>query len=277
MQSSFLNPEFISLLGVLVISGIITGLLAGLFGVGGGIVLVPALLYVFDEMGYNPEFTTHMAIGTSLAVIVPTSIFSAYSYHKRGSININLFCRLAIPVSVFALFGAWLAGNLGGDILRGIFAILIILIALNLLREKNLLLGKNLPSLPKLWGVVGLIGLLSSMMGVGGGVYFISFLTAYNVPMLIAVGTAASLGLMISLPGSIVYILSGLDSQGLPPWSFGYLSLIGFICIIPMTMMMAPQGAKLAHYLNKGKLKRFFAIFLIFMSFHMLYKIFFKN
>ena len=273
MHSFFNDPEFLYLLGLMIISGIFTGLISGLFGVGGGIILVPSLLYVFDELGYSVSFTTHMAIGTSLAIIVPTTITSAWSYYKRGSINIILFFKLAFPVAFFAVLGTLLAGNLSGKSLKLIFSLMIILIALNLLREKKIILGENLPELPKVWSVVGLIGFLSSMMGVGGGAFFITYFTAYNVQLLSAVGTSASLGLMISLPGAIGYIFSGWNLPNLPPLSLGYFNFLGFICVIPTTMMMAPQGAKLAHYLDKEKLKRFFAIFLLIMSIRMLYKI----
>ena len=273
MQFFTPNQEFVYLLALLVISGMFTGLISGLFGVGGGIILVPALLYVFDELGYSDSFSTHMAIGTSLAIIVPTTITSAWSYYKRGSINIILFFKLAFPVAFFAVLGTLLAGNLSGKSLKLIFSLMIILIALNLLREKKFFLGKNLPDLLKVWSVMGLIGFLSSMMGVGGGAFFITYLIAYNVPLLSAVGTSASLGLMISLPGAIGYIFSGWHLQNLPPLSFGYLNFFGFICVIPTTMIMAPQGAKLAHYLDKEKLKRIFAIFLLIMSIRMLYKI----
>lgn len=274
MQTSFFNPEIFSLLGVLIFSGIITGLLSGLFGVGGGIILVPSLLYAFEKLGYSSEFSTHMAIGTSLAIIVPTSILSAWSHFKHGSINLKLYLKLSLPVSICALFGSWLAGNLSGDFLKLIFAVLIIIIALNLLRKRKRIIGKKLPSLPIVWIVVGSIGFFSAMMGIGGGAYFISFLTAYNTPLLVAVGTSASLGVMISLPAAIGYIFSGWNISHLPPLSFGYISLLGFIFIVPVTMAMAPQGTKLAHYLDKEKLKRFFAIFLIIMSLHMFYKIY---
>ncbi len=274
MNSSFLNPEFLTLLGLLLLSGAFAGLLAGLFGVGGGIIIVPALLYAFDELGYSQEFTTHMAVGTSLAIIVPTSISSAWSYYKRGSVNIIMFRRLALPVAGSALLGSWLAGILSGNVLKAVFAVLALVIALNLLRKKHFILGNELPALPKTWSAVGLIGLLSAMMGIGGGVFFTSYLTAYSLPMLSAVGTSVSLGLMISLPGVIGYIFSGWNSPNLPPLSFGYFSLLGFLCMIPMTMIVAPQGAKLAHHLDKNKLKRWFAFFLMVMSMRMFYKIY---
>ena len=273
MQTIVLSQDLIFLVLLLVFSGIFSGLISGLFGVGGGIILVPALLHVFDELGYSVEFTTHLAIGTSLGIIVPTSIVSALSYYKRGSLKVTLFFKTALPVAGFAMLGTFLAGILSGRSLKLIFAIMIILIAINFLREK-LIFGKDLPKLPKVWGVVGLIGFLSSMMGVGGGAFFISYFTAYSIPLLSALGTSASLGVMISLPGVIGYILSGWNLENLPPLSFGYFSLLGFICVVPTTMLMAPIGAKLAHYLDKDKLQIFFAIFLLLMSLRMLYKIF---
>ena len=274
MQLFFSNPEFISFLALMLISGVFTGLISGLFGVGGGVILVPALIYVFDELGYSSSFSTHMAIGTSLAIIVPTTITSAWSYYKRGSVNINLLYKLSFPVAFFSILGTFLAGTLSGESLKLMFAIMIILIALNLLREKKIILGEKLPYLPKVWSVVGLIGFISSMMGVGGGAFFITYFTSYNVQFLSAVGTSASLGVMIALPGTIGYIFSGWNLPNLPPLSFGYFNFLGFICVIPTTMMMAPQGAKLAHFLDKEKLKRIFAIFLLVMSLRIFYKIF---
>jgi len=258
----------------LFVSGAFAGLLAGLFGVGGGIILVPALLYAFDELGYSSEVTAHMAIGTSLAIIVPTSITSAWSHYKRGSGNIILFRKLAIPVMSGALLGSWLGGSLSGDSLKAVFATLTMLIALNLLRKNHFVLGKELPTDSKQWSATGLIGLLSAIMGIGGGVFFTSYFTAYSLPMLRAVGTSASLGLMISLPGAIGYIFSGWYNPNLPLLSFGYFNLMSFLFIFPITMFMAPQGAKLAHRLDKDKLKRWFALFLMVMSLRMFYKVY---
>jgi len=275
MHQSVFNPELFSLLGLLLVSGAFAGLLAGLFGVGGGIILVPTLFYVFDELGYPSEITTHLAVGTTLGTIVPTSVSSAWSYYKRGSGNMVMFRRLAIPVAGGALIGSFLAGNLNSSVLKVIFAVLSLGIALNLFQKNNIILGTKLPEKLKLGFIVGFIGLLSAMMGIGGGVFFTSFLTAYGFPILSAVGTSASLGVMISFPGVIGYIYSGWGIVGLPPLSYGYFSLAGFLCIIPMTMLMAPQGAKLAHHLDKEKLKRWFAIFLLMMSIRMLYKIFY--
>ena len=274
MQTTFINTEFISLLGLLFVSGAFAGLLAGLFGVGGGIVLVPTLLYAFEELGYSPDVTARMAVGTSLTIIVPTSIVSAWSHYNRGSVNIILFRKLALPVVSGALIGSWLGGSLSGDSLKIVFATLTMLIALNLLQKNDFVLDKKLPVVSKQWSAGGLIGLLSAIMGIGGGVFFVSYFRAYSLPMLSAIGTAASLGLMISLPGSIGYVLSGWDNPNLPQLSFGYFNLMSFILIFPITMFMAPKGAKLSHGLNKDKLKCWFGLFLMIMSFNMFYKVF---
>ena len=173
-----------------------------------------------------------------------------------------------------ALLGSWLGGSLSGDSLKAVFATLTMLIALNLLRKNHFVLGKELPTDSKQWSATGLIGLLSAIMGIGGGVFFTSYFTAYSLPMLSAVGTSASLGLMISLPGAIGYIFSGWYNPNLPQLSFGYFSLMSFLFIFPITMFMAPQGAKLAHRLDKDKLKRWFALFLMVMSLRMFYKVY---
>jgi len=275
MQFSLINLEFFPLLGLLLVSGAFAGLLAGLFGVGGGIILVPALIFAFDKLGYSPDVTAHMAVGTSLGIIVPTSIISTWSHYKRGSGDMILFRKLAFPVVFGTLVGSWLGGNLSGDSLKTIFATLTMLIALNLLRKNHFLLGEELPVVSKQWSIASLIGLLSSIMGIGGGVFFTSFFSAYGLPMLRAIGTSASLGLMISLPGAIGYIFSGWNNPNLPQLSFGYFSWLSFLYISPITMFMAPQGAKLAHQLDNERLERWFALFLMIMSICMFYKIYF--
>ena len=274
MQPSLIDPEFFSLFVFLFVSGAFAGFLAGLFGVGGGIILVPALLLYYEKLGYNTEIIVHMAVGTSLAIIVPTSMMSAWSHHKNGSDNISLFRKLALPVILGALLGSLVGGELSGDSLKIIFASLTILIALNLLQKNHLVLGDELPALPKQWIASVLVGLFSSVMGIGGGVFFNSYFTAYKLPILKAVGASASLGVMISLPGAIGYILGGWNNPNLPKLSFGYLNFMNFLYMFPITMLMAPIGARISHTLNKEKLKRWFALFLILMSLRLFYKIY---
>ena len=137
MSYDFLNYELIYLITLMLASGAVAGFLAGLFGIGGGIILVPALLYGFDELGYSRAFTTHLAIGTSLAIIAPTSAYSAWTYFKQGSGNLRTLRNLAFPAAGGSLFGSWLAGGLDGNVLRAIFAILVMVIALNLFKKNH--------------------------------------------------------------------------------------------------------------------------------------------
>ena len=269
-----MNYEIIYLILLMLVSGAVAGFVAGLFGIGGGIILMPALMYGFDQLGYSRMFTTHLSIGTSLAIIAPTTAYTAWAYYKHGSGDINTLSRLAIPAACGSLFGSWLAGGLSGNVLRVIFAVLIMLIALNLFKKNHFVFGSKLPASYITWSVIGLIGMFSAMMGISGGLFFTSFLVAYGFSLLNAIGTSVALGLTVSLPGTIGYILSGLGNTKLPPFSFGYISLVGFICIIPMTLFMVPKGAKLAHNLDKLMLKRLLAVFMILMSLRVFYTIY---
>ncbi len=196
----------------MLVSGAFAGFVAGLFGIGGGIILMPALMYGFDQLGYSRMFTTHLSIGTSLAIIAPTTAYTAWTYYKHGSGDINTFSRLAIPAASGSLFGSWLAGGLSGNVLRIIFAVLIMLIALNLFKKNHFVFGSKLPASYITWNVIGLIGMFSAMMGISGGLFFTAFLVAYGFSLLNAIGTSVALGLTVSLPGTVGYILSGLGN-----------------------------------------------------------------
>ena len=258
----------------MLLSGAFAGFIAGLFGIGGGIILMPALIYGFDQMGYSRVITTHISIGTSLAIIAPTTAYTAWSYYKQGSGNITTLSELAIPAACGSLFGSWMASGLSGNVLRIIFAVLIMLIAINLLKKDHFVFGNKLPASYITWSIIGIIGMFSAMMGISGGVFFTAFLVAYGFSLLNAIGTSVALGLTVSLPGTIGYIISGIGSTELPPFSFGYISLVGFVCIIPMTLFMVPKGAKLAHNLDKILLKRLLALFMILMSLRVFYTIY---
>ena len=148
------------------------------------------------------------------------------------------------------------------------------LIALNLFKKNHFVFGSKLPASYITWSAIGLIGMFSAMMGISGGLFFTAFLVAYGFSLLNAIGTSVALGLTVSLPGTVGYILSGLGSTNLPPFSFGYISLVGFVCIIPMTLFTVPKGAKLAHNLDKLMLKRLLAVFMILMSLRVFYTIY---
>ena len=271
MANPGLGADLLPLLGILMASGVLAGTLAGLFGVGGGVVLVPALLYAFDFLGYDPIFTTHMAVGTSLAIIIPTAFSSSHSHYRKGAVELFLVRKLMIPVTFGAVVGSVIADSLGGDMLKGLYAVIALFLAINLFKKKSIILSEQLPSQGFTMIHVFIIGILSTMMGIAGGALFVPYFSAYNHQMLKAVGTSAALGLLIATPGAIGFAVNGLDVANRPPFSFGYVSLVAFLCIIPMTVLTAPLGAKLAHQLDKLLLKRLFALFLIAMSLRMFY------
>jgi len=273
-MTEFPLEELLPLLGVLLVSGAAAGIIAGLLGVGGGVVIVPALLYAFELLHYDPTVTTHLAVGTSLATIVPTAISATRAHHKRGSVDWELLKRLAPAVMVGSILGALVAGGVGGNVLKGVFGVIALLMAANLFRTRELVLGEQLPSVPVTSSSMGLIGFLSAMMGIGGGTLFVPFLNAFSVPIQRAVGTSSSLGIMIALPGALGFMWVGGEVSGLPPLSLGYVSGVGLACMVPMTVLFAPQGAKLAHRLEKKTLKRFFALFLVVMALRMFWKMF---
>lgn len=254
---------FAALLG----AGGLAGLLAGLFGVGGGTVIVPALFALLTAFGYPPDLAMHVAAGTSLATILPTALSSSRAHHKRGSVDMPLLRQLAPGTAVGALIGALAASILGGHFLMLLFAFFASSIALAMLRgSKGFALVKQLPSGHGLQALGGGIGLFSAMLGIGGGTVSVPTLAACGYKMTLAVGTGSALGLFIALPGAIGFMITGWDAAGLPPFSVGYVNLVAVAVIAPLSALFAPLGAKLAHQLPELWLRRSFAVFLLLVA-----------
>jgi uncharacterized membrane protein YfcA len=250
----------------------IAGVLAGLFGIGGGIVIVPVLELTLGFLGVDPAIRMHVAVATSLATIIPTSISSARAHHQRQAVDMAIVRRWAVFVLIGALAGAWIAAQVHSRVLAMIFATLALLVALKMIifpTSRNL--TEDLPHGPLVAIIPASIGCLSSMMGIGGGTFSVMTLTMFNQPVHRAVGTAALLGLVISLPGTIGFIVAGWNDVRVPPGSFGYVSLIGFAFIAPATVMTAPLGAKLAHSFSEKKLSILFGAFLVIASVRLFY------
>ncbi|MGE4405753.1 sulfite exporter TauE/SafE family protein [Pseudomonas sp.] len=259
------------LASALMVTGAVAGILAGLLGVGGGIVIVPVLYHLFSLLGIDPEVRMHVAVGTSLAAIVPTSIISARAHYKRGGLDPQLFKPLVPWTLAGVLVGALLSGYLSGDVLAALFAVIALLVALNMALERSLSLRDGLPGLFGT-GLLGLfIGSLSTLMGIGGGTLSVPILNACRTPMHIAVGTGAALGVVISLPGVLAYLINGLGAANLPPATLGYVNLLGLALIVPTTMLTAPWGAHIAHAVNARQLRRLFALFLALTAIRMLF------
>jgi len=257
---------FAALLG----AGAFAGLLAGLFGVGGGIVIVPALFSLLTAYGYPPDLAMHVATGTSLATIIPTGLSSARAHNTRGSVDWNVMRMLAPSTAIFAFVGAFAAQGLGGHILLIVFAVFAALVAVLMLRgQKGFALVKEVPKGHGRHALGGAIGLLSSMLGIGGGTMSVPTLAACGYKMTLAVGTGSALGLFIALPGALGFILTGWSATGLPPLSVGYVNIPALIVIAPLSVLFAPLGARLAHKLPELWLRRGFALFLLLMALRM--------
>jgi len=262
--------EFLLLGVAMLATGAVSGVLAGLLGIGGGIVIVPVLDAVLRLLGTDESVTMHIAVATSLATIIPTSIASSRAHHLRGAVDVPLVKSWAVFVLAGALLGAWLASGVHSDVLSGIFAVVAFLIAIKLLVPADgRTLADDVPGGHFIKLLPTGIGTVSSMMGIGGGTLSVAALTLLNQPIHRAVGTAALFGLTISLPGAAGFIVTGWGDPRLPVASLGFVNLAGFALIAPMTVLTAPLGAALAHKLSSRQLSVLFGAFLLLMSVRM--------
>ena len=259
----------------LVATGVFAGILAGLLGVGGGIVIVPVLFFLFQSFGVSPETAMVVATATSLATIVPTSVSSIRSHHQKGNVDFALLKSWALFILVGVLVGSWLVTRVDGTMLTLMFGIIATLSALNmLLRTGKSALFQQLPGKAGQAVMGSSIGFFSSMVGIGGGTISVPLLTLYNYPAHKAVGTAAAIGLIISLPAAVTMLVLGTAPIDAPAGTVGLVNLVGFICIVPLTVLFAPVGASLAAKLDAAKLKKVFAVVLLLTGLRMLAQLF---
>jgi len=255
---------------VFLVTGAAAGVLAGLFGVGGGLIIVPALAIILPKLGTAPEVVMQSAIGTSLAVIGLTGISSTRSHHARGGVIWPIFWRLAPGIVIGSLVGATVAHHVGSDTLKKCVGVGAMLISIQMLIDAAPKASRSAPGALGL-GIVGsLIGGLSALIGIGGGSLTVPYLTACNIDMRRAVGTSAACGMPIAWAGAAGFAYNGLGVSGLAPWSLGYVDLAAFAGIAVTSVLTAPLGARLAHGLSPKLLKRAFAIFLAGISLRML-------
>ena len=262
-----MNPDTVSLLlwlvPLLLLAGAIGGLLAGLLGVGGGIVIVPALYYIFSYLGIDADVRMHLAVGTSLATIIPTSIRSVRAHNARGSFDRGLFRAWVPGIVVGVMLGTWLANLAEFGQLTMVFATVALIVALYMaLGNPAWRLADGLPGNPVNSTIAAVIGAISAMMGIGGGTLSVPVLNLFGVPIHRSVGTAAGFGLVIAVPGTLGFIVGGWNNPLLPEFSLGYVNWLGFLLIVPATVLTVPAGAKLAHSLSQTGLRRAFALFL---------------
>ena len=254
--------NLISLVFLTLLSGCIAGILAGLLGVGGGIVVVPLLYYVLNYLNYDQSIIMHVAVGSSLLIIVPTSIRSAIQHKNRGSFDQKVFRKWIIPLLLGAIIGSVIAGYATFEVLTGIFATIATLVSIEMFLNRKTKQSKVLPSNILFQVSPIIIGLVSVMMGIGGGSLSVPIMNYAGIEMRKAVGTSAAFGTLIAIPGSIGFIIGGLGQPFLPPFSFGYVNLIAFGLIVPATLLTVPIGVNFAHRVSHIKLRKLFALFL---------------
>ncbi len=267
--------EWLPVILALLATGAVAGILAGLLGVGGGIVIVPVLYLVFQSLGVSAASAMLVATGTSLLTIIPTSISSARAHHGRGNVDLDLLRLWGPPMVLAVICGSFVATRAGGLVLTLIFGSVAILVALNMLFRANAPAVFNaLPKPPGQVAMAGGIGFFSVMMGIGGGTLGVPTMTLCNVSTHRAVGTAAVFGLLIAVPGTLVMLFGGTTPADAPAGTFGLVNLPGFAVIVPMTTLMAPLGVRLGAKLDGATLKRVFAVFLIIVGTRMLWQTF---
>lgn len=257
---------------LLLAAGAVAGVTAGLLGVGGGIVIVPVLWHMFDAIGIDESVRMHVAVGTSLATIIATSASSVRAHHRRGAVDFDLLRSWGIWIFLGVLLGTALAGLVRGPVLTAVFATVALVVSLHMgFGRPEWRLAESLPKGVGKAGLASAIGAISAMMGIGGGTLSVPLLSLFGYPIHRAVGTAAAIGFIIGIPGTIGFIITGWDMPERPPFSLGYISLIGFALIFPTSALLAPYGARLAHGLKTRNLKRVFAVFLGFTALRMFY------
>ena len=250
--------------------GAVAGLLAGLFGIGGGLIIVPALAWMFAGLAFSPGLVMHLAIGTSLASIWVTALMSIRAHHRRGAVRWPLVRRLAPGIAVGALVGAGAADALPTRALERIFGLFELLVAAQVLLVDRYRARFDLPGRLGLGLAGSVIGAVSALIGIGGGTLTVPYLVWARVPMLQAVATSAACGLPIAVAGTLGFILVGWNASGLPPWASGYVYWPAWLGIVLASSVSAGLGARLAHRLPAVRLRQAFAWLLIGIGLEML-------
>ena len=260
--------EMINLLAVLAIAAAVAGFMAGLLGVGGGIIMVPALYYAFTVLGFDIVTRMHLSVGTSLAIIIPTSIISTKTHMEYDAVDLKMVKSFGIFILLGVIAGTFLAVNLKTPSLVLFFSIFAFMVGLFFifLREKLVDNPKKISDFIKNTSGI-LIGFISVPLGIGGGSLMVPFMRTFGYDIRKSIGTAAAVGFLIAVTGTITMILGGkiIDNVS-TPFSFGYINLLGFIVFVPVTMVMARLGAKAVYRIDKKLLSKIFGTFLIIVS-----------
>ena len=267
------QTQIIYLLSIMAITAIPVGFLAGLFGIGGGLITVPFLFFIFDSLNINQDYLMHLAVGTSFAIIVPTSIVSLLTHKKYGSVDFSVIKNYAIFVIIGVLSGTIFAAVMDTKSLLLFFTIIVFLCGAYLLniKDKTDKLKVNFNLIPRI--LLGFIsGFISSTMGIGGAIMNVPILRYFGYPINKAIGSAVAIGSVISSFGAIGFLITGTILKTNLPLSMGFINIPAFLIFIPITMFMARVGANTVHKVNKSKLQRFFGVFLYIVGTIFLYR-----
>jgi uncharacterized membrane protein YfcA len=266
-----MSPDLIWFAAGLIIAGLAAGFVGGLFGIGGGIVIVPALYFVFTALGVDDAVRMHVAVGTSLSTIISTSWRSLSAHTKAGVVDFDILKTWTPWISLGAIIGAAIAGFANTEALLIVFGGGLLLIAAQMgFANPNWRAFSDLPRGALRALVAGALGTLSALMGIGGGAIGVTVMTLCGRPIHQAVATASGFGAAIAIPATVGYAIAGWGREGLPAWSLGFVSVSGFIFLARLTAVTAPIGARLAHRLPQLTLKRAFAILLAVLALNML-------
>jgi uncharacterized protein len=273
-SSRRMDSAFLLHLALYALTGIVTGVLAGLLGVGGGLIVVPALSYLFELQGFPAEATLHLAIGTSLGTIVFTSLSSTTAHHRQGAVDWGIVARITPGILVGTALGGILAAHMETSVLKAVFAAFLIVVAIQMLSGAKPRPTRQLPGSLGSSAVGLVIGAVSGLVGIGGGSMSVPFMVWCNVGMRRAVGTSAAIGFPIAFSGALSYMINGLRASTGVAHAFGYLHLPSLAGVAFLSVLTAPLGARLTSILDPGRVKRGFAGLLLVMSAKMLWSVF---
>lgn len=254
-----------------IVLGLIAGFVAGLFGVGGGLIVVPALILIFQSKSFPAEIIVHLAIGTSLASIIFTSFSSIYAHHFRHhAVRWDIVKQLSLGIVVGALAGAVIADFVSAKILQQFFGFFELFVAIQMALNIKAHAARTLPHFAGMFSAGTGVGVISSIVGIGGGTLTVPFLSWCNIKMQEAVATSSACGLPVAIAGCVGFIITGWNEVSLPEHTFGYVYWPAFLSIVISSMLMAPVGAWFAHRLSAAKLKRAFSLVLFILGLKML-------